>query len=280
MASGPRSPTSRRLLANSRFRLLFFATLAPGSETGCAVIALQVDVYDRTHSGWWVGGVLIANILPAVFIGLLLGPLVDRLSRKGLMIASDLGRLRGLRGAAVVEAPARDRRAGRRRRDRQRLLSSRGSRRACRTSSATTSSPRPTRSAARRLADDCARAAPGRGNRRRRRGRTSPTGSTPATFALSALLVARIPARLLQSERPIGRGHWGDLSEGYSVVRRSQALLCVLVAWSIVMVANGGVNVAEVFLAPRSYHPATSASACSGPGRVSGSCSAASAPRV
>ena len=39
-----------------------------------AVIALTVDVYDRTHSGWWVGALLIANILPAVFIGLLLGP--------------------------------------------------------------------------------------------------------------------------------------------------------------------------------------------------------------
>lgn len=74
-----------------------------------------------------------------------------------------------------------------------------------------------------------------------------------ATFALSALLVAQIPARLLQSDRPIGRGHWRDLSEGYSVVRRSQALLCVLIAWSIVMIANGGVNVAEVFLARSSY---------------------------
>src|SRR3954447_19928184 len=90
------TPTSsgRRfaLLANSRFRLLFFATFASGVGNWLAVIALTVDVYDRTHSGWWVGELLIANILPAVFIGLLFGPLVDRLSRKGLMIASDLGR--------------------------------------------------------------------------------------------------------------------------------------------------------------------------------------------
>ena len=81
------------LLRNSRFRLLFLATAASGIGNWLAVIALQVDVYDRTHSAWWVGELLLANILPAVFIGLFLGPLVDRLSRKWLMIASDLGRL-------------------------------------------------------------------------------------------------------------------------------------------------------------------------------------------
>src|ERR1700745_4246364 len=86
--------TSRfSLLRNSRFRLLFFATAASGIGNWLAVIALQVDVYDRTHSGWWVGELLIANILPAVFIRLFLGPLVDRLSRKWLMIGSDLGRM-------------------------------------------------------------------------------------------------------------------------------------------------------------------------------------------
>ena len=79
------------LLEDGRFRLLFFATFASGIGNWLAVIALQIDVYDRTHSGWWVGALLIANILPAVFLGLLAGPLVDRLSRKALMIGSDLG---------------------------------------------------------------------------------------------------------------------------------------------------------------------------------------------
>jgi len=74
------------------------------------------------------------------------------------------------------------------------------------------------------------------------------------TFALSAALVAAIPAGLLQSDRPIGRGHWGDLADGYRAVRSSPALMCVLVAWSTVMLASGFVNVAEVFLAKRSYN--------------------------
>ena len=36
-------------------------------------------------------------------------------------------------------------------------------------------------------------------------------------------------------------------------MRRSRALLCVLIAWSIVMVATALINVAEVFLAKQSY---------------------------
>ena len=69
------------------------ATFASGIGNWLALIALQIDGFDRTHSGWWVGALLIANILPAVFLGLLAGPLVDRLSRKALMVGSDLGRM-------------------------------------------------------------------------------------------------------------------------------------------------------------------------------------------
>ena len=57
------------------------------------MIALSVDVWDRTHSGVWVSALLIADFLPAVAIGLLLGPLVDRLSRKRLLVGADLLRL-------------------------------------------------------------------------------------------------------------------------------------------------------------------------------------------
>jgi MFS family permease len=74
-----------------------------------------------------------------------------------------------------------------------------------------------------------------------------------ATFLVSAALVAQIPARLLQSDRPVGRGHWGDLADGLRAVRSARPLQMVLVVWSIVMFAAGAVNVAEVFLAKRSY---------------------------
>ena len=100
------------LLRNARFRLLFVATFASGSALAGGDRAHRRRV--RPHAlGWWVGELLIANILPAVFIGLLFGPLVDRLSRKWLMIASDLGRLAVFAAAAVRELGRRDRRCSR-----------------------------------------------------------------------------------------------------------------------------------------------------------------------
>ncbi len=75
------------------FRRLFFATLGSGVGTWLAAIALTVDVYDRTHSGEWVSALLIVDFLPGILVGLLLGSLVDRLSRRRLMVAADLARL-------------------------------------------------------------------------------------------------------------------------------------------------------------------------------------------
>ena len=74
-----------------------------------------------------------------------------------------------------------------------------------------------------------------------------------ATFLVSASLILAIPGRLLQSERPITRGHWGDLAEGYAAVRRSPELLTVLVAWTVAVVANAFFNTAEIFLVRSSY---------------------------
>jgi len=74
------------------------------------------------------------------------------------------------------------------------------------------------------------------------------------TFAVSALFVMGIPARLLQSQRPIGRGHWTDLREGFQTVRRSRPLFTVLVVWTIAMIAIPSVNLAEIFLAKRTLH--------------------------
>src|SRR5262249_17833251 len=45
------------------------------------------------HSAKWVSALLIADFLPAIAVGLLLGPLIDRLSRRTLMIEADLVRL-------------------------------------------------------------------------------------------------------------------------------------------------------------------------------------------
>jgi len=73
------------------------------------------------------------------------------------------------------------------------------------------------------------------------------------TFLLSASLLAQIPQRLLQEAKAETRGHWRDLADGLVLVRRSRALLTVLIAWNVGMVANAFVNVGEPFLATDSF---------------------------
>jgi MFS family permease len=248
-------PNLRRLavLRNSRFRLLFFANLASGLGNWLALIALQVDVYDRTQSGWWVGALLIANLLPSIFLGLLFGPLVDRLSRKGLMIASDLGRLAvfcvlpfagsatAIVGLSVVAGvgnaffrPA--------------VLAG--------VPNLVTDEELPDANAILQLVEWGSTAlGPLLGG-------VLVAASGPdlaywvnaVTFAVSAALVMAIPARLLQSERPVGRGHWSELREGFQAVRRSRPLFTVLVVWTIAMIAIASTNLAEIFLAKRTLH--------------------------
>jgi MFS family permease len=70
-----------------------------------------------------------------------------------------------------------------------------------------------------------------------------------ATFLLSALLIMRIAERVLQSEKALTEGHWRDVRTGFRVVRESRALLTVLVAWSLMMLAIGHSDVAQVELA-------------------------------
>src|ERR687885_1732070 len=74
------------------FRRLFLATLGSGAGTWLALVALEVDVYERTGSSAWIAALLIADMLPTFAVGLLVGPLIDRLSRRTLMINADLVR--------------------------------------------------------------------------------------------------------------------------------------------------------------------------------------------
>jgi MFS family permease len=73
-----------------------------------------------------------------------------------------------------------------------------------------------------------------------------------ATFLLSALLILRIPKFLLQSAQGLTRGHWGDLREGLLVFRSSPALRVALFGFGLTMITTGLVNSSEFFLATRS----------------------------
>jgi len=233
-------------------RLLFLAAFGSGFGTWLAFVALNLDVWGRTHSGKWIAALLLADFVPAIAIGLLAGPLVDRLSRRRVMVAADLVRfavflilpfagsatqivvLAGVAGFAtgffrpavyaslpnLVEDSELPRAQG--------MLQA---------ADALTTVIGP-------LAGGILVAA------------TSPDWAyvvNAITFLWSAFLILRIPARLLQAAQAVTEGHLHDIAAGLKVIVRSRALLTVLIAWNVAMVGNAGVNVGEVVLAKVSF---------------------------
>jgi MFS family permease len=241
------------LRASASFRLLFFSTLISGLGTWLSVIALSVDVFDRTHSGVWVGALLIADFLPGVAIGLALGPLVDRLSRKRLLVGADLLRVAAFVLLAFAVSPwqivALAFLAG---------VASGFARPAVqaglpnlvpaetlpRANSLLRTAEQLTITIGTLLGGILVAAS----------GPDLAYGLNAGSFLLSAALLVRIPARLLQEGRVASRGHWRDLAEGIEVVRRSRTLMTVLLTWSLAQVGIALVNTGEVFLAKESFN--------------------------
>jgi MFS family permease len=230
------------------YRALFLASATSGLGTYLALIALIVDVYDRTGSGTWVAALLIVEFLPILVIGLALGPLVDRLPRRTLMVGADLVRL----GVFVALPFAPNALA---------IVALAG------IAGFATGFFRPAVYAGLpNLVDDrdlpqanglllavdslTWLIGPLAGGAILAVGGPDPNYLVnAATFLLSALFLIRISAAKLQQHVAAARGgHFSELREGFRMVRSSRPLLTVLVTWSIVMVGNGYVNVSEVVL--------------------------------
>jgi len=237
------------------FRALFLAATASGIGTWLAVIALTVDVYDRTHSAKWVSALLVADFLPAVVIGLAFGPLVDRLARRRLMVSSDLVSVAVFVGLIFADGPGQI--VG--------LAAAAGF---------ATGFFRPASYAG--LPNLVAEADLPAANSLLRSSFNLTTvfgtllggvvvsasgphvsyGVNAASFAVSALLLSRIPARSLdaEEERPSGESYLSQLRAGFSLVLHSRALLAVFVSWNLIMLSNACVNVAEIVLAKVTFH--------------------------
>jgi MFS family permease len=229
------------------FRLLFLAAFGSGLGTMLAVIALMVDVYDRTESGGWVAALLVADFLPTIVIGLLLGPVVDRFSRRRLMIVSDLVRLAAFAALPFAGGPGTI----------VALAFVVGFANGFFRPAAYAGMPNLVEEADLPHANALFQAVDNAtwmlgpllgGVLLAAWGPDVPYVVNAATFLLSALLIARIPTERLRAEAAPASGHWRDLAEGFAVVRRSRAVLTVAVAWTVVMFANAWINVAVVFL--------------------------------
>lgn len=73
-----------------RARWFFAAHLQNALGTGAGYVALLVLAYDRLGSAWGATAVLLADLVPAMLLGPLLGRVIDRRGRLRCAIAADL----------------------------------------------------------------------------------------------------------------------------------------------------------------------------------------------
>ncbi|HEU5207403.1 MAG TPA: MFS transporter [Gaiellaceae bacterium] len=230
------------------FGYLFFATAGSSFGTYLAAVALTLQVYDATGSGIWVAALLIADFLPIVVIGFLLGPLVDRLSRRRLMVASDLVRFGVFGALPFVDGPGA-------------LVA------LAAVAGIATGFFLPAANAAipNLVPEDELVNANSlvvtvetlswmigpvvAGLMVTAWGTTVPYVVNAVTFLLSAALVARIPDRSLRSEDSLTRGHWRDVADGLRLVFTARPLRTVLIVWNVALIGSAAVNVAEVVFA-------------------------------
>ena len=212
-----------------------------------------MDVKDRTDSGLWVGAVLVVAWMPTLLVGLTLGPLIDRLERRKLMVGADI-----VRAAVFAALPFTTRAweivalaavAG---------LASGFFRPAVYAGipNLVPADELPVANALLQTMENASWAiGPILGGVL-----TAAAGPHAAywinavSFVVSAALIVRIPRQLLQSETALSRGHWRDLEDGFAAVMRSRPLLGVLFAWGVASFGVGAANVSEVFLAKNTFH--------------------------
>ena len=230
------------------FGYLFLASAGSSFGTYLAAIALTLQVWDDTNSGVWVAALLIADFLPIVVIGFLLGPLVDRLSRRRLMIASDLVRFGVFAALPFVDGVGS-------------LIA------LAAVSGIATGFFLPAANAAipnlvpeEELVNANSLVVTVEtlswmigpvvaGLMVTAWSTDVPYVVNAVTFLVSAALVARISETKLRSEDSLTRGHWRDVADGLKLVVTGRPLRTVLVVWNVALVGSAAVNVAEVVFA-------------------------------
>lgn len=78
------------LLRNREFRAVWVAAVVSGLGDRIATLALYLAIYQLTDSAVNLGLLAATQIVPAILLGPATGVLIDRHSRKGLMVASDI----------------------------------------------------------------------------------------------------------------------------------------------------------------------------------------------
>jgi MFS family permease len=96
------TPVAELLRRERHTRTLLAAHAQSSLGTGAAYVALLVLAYDRFESPWAVTLVLLADLLPAMFLGPLFGAACDRWSRRACAVTADILRAVAFAGIALV----------------------------------------------------------------------------------------------------------------------------------------------------------------------------------
>lgn len=89
-----------------RARWFFGAHFQSGLGAGAGYIALLVLAYDRIGSAWGATAILLADLLPAMLLGPLLGAAIDRTSKLGAAILADVVRALAFAGLVIFDGTA------------------------------------------------------------------------------------------------------------------------------------------------------------------------------
>jgi hypothetical protein len=100
LAAAPNAGAPERPLANREFRGIIAAQVTSECGDQIAAIALSYLVYTRSNSAFLAAATYAVQYLPLTLGSVFLAPLVDRLSRRRVMLVADLAR--GAIAAALV----------------------------------------------------------------------------------------------------------------------------------------------------------------------------------
>ncbi len=89
--------------AERRSRWFFAAHLQGALGVGLGYVALLVFAYERIGSAWAASAVLLADLLPSMLLGAVIGAVADRTSHLGCAIAADLVRAAAIAGLLLVD---------------------------------------------------------------------------------------------------------------------------------------------------------------------------------
>src|SRR5215210_7205253 len=92
--------------AERRARWFFVAHLQGGLGTAAGYVALMLLAYERIGSPWAASAVLLADLLPAMLLGPLLGGVIDRRGRLRSAVAADLIRAVAFAGLVLTGGTA------------------------------------------------------------------------------------------------------------------------------------------------------------------------------